>query len=367
MLYGFAAGGAETDASVRENRAAFNDYAFVARGLVDVSGRDQTTSLFGRQYAAPFGIAPMGASALFAYRADLAFARAAHSAGVPMILSASSLIRLEEVRAAGPTAWYQAYIPGDAGRIEALMDRVGAAGFDTFVVTIDVPVSANRENNIRNGYSLPVRPSLRLFWEGATHPRWLMDTAVRTYLQHGMPHFENLDAFRGPPVLSDTLLRDIGPRDQLTWEHIALMRRKWKGSLVIKGVLHKTDARMAREHGLDGVLVSNHGGRQLDHAIAPLRVLPEIAAEARGMAVLYDSGIRRGTDVLKALALGASFVFVGRPMLFAASIGGEEAVRHGIRLLSDEIDRDMALLGISRLAELAPALVRRIRGPEADA
>jgi len=361
MLYGFASGGVETDAALRDNREAFGDYALIPRGLVDVSARQQTTSLFGVRYAAPFGIPPMGGSALFAYRADEVYARVAAACNIPMILSGASLVRLEEVRAAGTTCWYQAYIPSDEGRIMRLLDRVEAAGFETLVVTVDVPVGANRENNIRNGYSLPLRPSPRMVWQGATHPRWLIETALRTYVRHGMPHIENLDAHRGPPVVSATAMRDEGPRERLSWTDIDAIRRRWPGKLVIKGIVAVADAVLAREHGVDGVMVSNHGGRQLDYAIAPLRVLPEIRAVAGDMAVILDSGVRRGTDVLKALTLGAQFVFVGRPFLFATTVAGEPGLRHAIGLLSDEIHRDMALLGINDLGELGPEHIRKIR------
>jgi L-lactate dehydrogenase (cytochrome) len=362
MLHGFVSGGVETDWTLRENRAAFGDWAFVPRVLVDTSGRSTAATLFGRAYAAPFGIAPMGASALIAYRGDLVLAQAAAAANIPMIMSASSLIPLEEVRRNGPNTWYQAYLPGEAARIEPLVDRVAAAGFDTFVLTVDVPVAANRENNIRNGYAIPLKPNLRLAWEGITHPRWLLGTLLRTIARHGMPHFENMDAGRGPPIVSRTLMRAFGERDRLNWQHLELIRRRWKGRLVVKGVLAAADARIARESGCDGVIVSNHGGRQLDGAIPSLRALPEVAAEAGGMTVMLDSGVRRGTDVLKALALGAQFVFVGRPFLCAAALGGEEGVAHAIRLLAEEVNRDMALLGINRLSELGPALIRRVRG-----
>ena len=360
MLYGFVSGAAETDSSLRDNRAAFGELGFVNRVLTDVSKRQTGRSVLGRRYAAPFGIAPMGASALSAYRGDIVFARAAAAAGIPMILSASSLIPLEAVREEGPTAWYQAYLPGEAARIEALVDRVLAAGYDTFVLTADVPVSANRENNVRNGYSLPLRPNLRLAWEGISHPRWLFGTALRTLKNHGMPHFENMDATRGPPVLSSNLIRAIGRRDGLAWEHLALIRARWPGQLLVKGILSAEDARIARDCGADGVIVSNHGGRQLDGAIAPLRMLPEIAQAAKGMAVILDGGIRRGTDVLKALALGADFTFLGRPFLYAAAVGGEAGLRHAITLLWEEIHRDMAMLGITDLGELSPEFLRRL-------
>jgi L-lactate dehydrogenase (cytochrome) len=360
MLYGFVSGAAETDATLRDNRAAFGELGFVPRVLADVSGRQTGTTLLGKRYAAPFGIAPMGASALSAYRGDLVFARAAAAAGIPMILSASSLIPLEEVRAEGPTAWYQAYLPGEPQRIEALVDRVAAAGYDTFVLTADVPVAANRENNVRNGYSLPLRPNARLAWEGISHPRWLLGTALRTLMNHGMPHFENMDATRGPPVLSSNLIRAIGRRDGLAWEHLELIRARWRGHLLIKGILSAEDARIARDCGADGVIVSNHGGRQLDGAVAPLRVLPEIAAVAGEMAVILDCGVRRGTDVLKALALGAHFVFIGRPFLYAAAVGGEAGMRHAITLLWEEIHRNMAMLGITDLSQISPEFLRRL-------
>ena len=359
-LAGFISGGSETDASVRANRDAYQDYAFVPRVLTDVSRRSLSTTLFGREYALPFGIPPMGASGVCAYRGDLVFARAAAAMNIPMILSAASLVRLEDVRREGNTAWYQAYIPGEAPRIEALVDRVAAAGFDTFVLTVDVPVSANRENNVRNGWSLPLRPSLQLAWQGISHPSWLIGTAARTLIGHGMPYFENMDAVRGPPIISSNLERALGRRDQLAWEHFELIRRRWKGRFVVKGVVSKDDARIARESGADGVIVSNHGGRQLDGTIASLHALPEIAAEAKGLTVMFDGGVRRGTDVLKALALGAQFVFVGRPFLCAAAVGGQEAVEHAAKLLAEELDRDMALLGIRTLGEMKPELIRAV-------
>jgi L-lactate dehydrogenase (cytochrome) len=359
FLYGYIAGAAETDAALADNRRAFDEYGFIPRVLNDVSGREQTTKLFGKTYAAPFGIPPMGSAALCAYRGDAVLTRAAAAMNVPMILSASSLITLEDIRRENPAAWYQAYLAGDPSRIEPLVDRVAAAGYDIFVVTADVPVPPNRENNIRNGFQVPLAITPRIAWDIVTHPHWLFGTWTRTLTNHGMPHFENMDARRGPPVLSKNLMRNIGKRDQLAWKHVELIRRRWKGKLVVKGLISPADARIARESGVDGVIVSNHGGRQLDYTVSGLRTLPEIAAEANGMTVMLDGGIRRGTDVLKALALGAQFVFVGRPFLFAAVAGGEAGVQRALNLLRDEIDRDMALLGIRSIGEVSPELVRR--------
>jgi len=354
-MFGYVSGGAETSASLRANRAAFDEIEFSPRVLVDVSGRTAKTTLFGRGYDAPFGFAPMGGTSMAAYRGDIVLAHAAAQAHIPMIMSGASLTRLEEVRAAGSTAWFQAYLPGDNGPITRLVERVTRAGFDTLVLTVDVPVGANRENNLRSGFSRPLRPTLRLAWESALRPRWLFGMFLRTLLVHGMPHFENMGA-RIPLITNAS--RGDGPRDRLSWTHLELIRRLWKGRLVLKGVLDPGDARIARESGVDGVIVSNHGGRQLDGAAAPLRALPAVVAQAGAMTVMIDGGIRRGTDVLKALALGAQFVFVGRPFLYAAAIAGEPGVRHGIRLLSEEIERDMALLGITTLAEMTRERIR---------
>jgi L-lactate dehydrogenase (cytochrome) len=359
MLYHYVSGATETDAALTDNRRAFEQYGFVPRVLNDVSGRDQTTTLFGKRYAAPFGIPPMGSSALIAYRGDVVLARAAAAMKVPMILSASSLIRLEDVQRANPDAWYQAYLAGDASRIEPLVDRVAAAGYDTFVVTADVPVPANRENNIRNGFRVPIAITPQVAWDTMTHPHWLFGTWARTLINHGMPHFENMDAMRGPPVLAKNLMRNIGKRDQLAWKHVELIRKRWQGRLVVKGLIAPDDARIARESGVDGVIVSNHGGRQLDGTVSAMRTLPEIASQAGGMTVMLDGGIRRGTDVIKALALGARFVFVGRPLLYAAVAGGEAGVSRAITLLKDEVDRDMALLGIRSIGEISSDLVRK--------
>jgi len=359
FLYGYISGGAETDAAVRENRNAFEQYGFVPRVLNDVSGRDQTTMLFGKPYASPFGIPPMGSSALCAYRGDIVLTRAAKAANVPMILSAASMIKLEDVHRENPNAWYQAYLAGLPERIEPLVDRVAAAGYDTFVITADVPVPPNRENNIRNGFRVPLAITPRVAWDTLTHPHWLFGTWARTVKNHGMPHFENMDAQRGPPALSKNLMRNIGNRDQLAWKHVELIRKRWKGKLVVKGLIAPQDARIARESGVDGVMLSNHGGRQLDYTMSGLRTLPEIAAEAKGMTIMIDGGIRRGTDVIKALALGAHFVWIGRPFLYAAIAGGEPGVQRAINLMHAEIDRDLALLGIRSLSEITPDLVRK--------
>jgi L-lactate dehydrogenase (cytochrome) len=190
-IFAYVVGGAETNQSLQDNRAAFSGYGFVPRVLVGVTGRSSQTSLFDASWSHPFGIAPMGITALTAYRGDLVLAQAAARAGIPMIVSGASLIRLEEIIAVNPNAWFQAYLPGDPAKVEALIERVARAGYRTLVITVDTPVSANRENNVRAGFSTPLRPSLRLAWDGITHPRWLLGTFARTLIRHGIPHFEN--------------------------------------------------------------------------------------------------------------------------------------------------------------------------------
>lgn len=359
-VFAYVSGGCETDASLHGNRTAFADYGFVTRILNDVTQRSHATELFGRTWAAPFGIAPMGLCALSGYRGDIVLAQAAAQANIPMLVSGAGLIALEEVRAANPQAWFQAYVPGEVPRIEALLERVARAGYETLVVTGDTAVSGNRENNQRAGFSTPLRPSVRLAWDGMVRPRWLLGTALRTLVTHGMPHFENATAVRGAPILSRHAARDFGARDHLTWDHLRLVRQRWKGRLVLKGVLSVDDARLARDCGVDGLIVSNHGGRQLDGTVSPLHVLPSIVAAVGDLPVMMDSGVRRGNDVLKALALGARFVFVGRPFNYAASIAGAPGVAHAIGILSQEILRNMALLGINRLHEVRDKRVTRL-------
>jgi L-lactate dehydrogenase (cytochrome) len=358
-VFGYVAGAVEDNASERANRASFVEYEFKPRVLVDVSQRSMSQTLFGVSYAAPVGIAPMGLSALSAYRGDLVQALAAAEANIPFIMSGSSLIRLEDVMEQSPGAWFQAYLPGDPEQIVRLIDRVEQARVQTLVITVDTPVGANRENNVRAGFSAPLRPSPRLAWDGISHPRWLFGTFLKTLVKHGMPHFENNYAQRGAPILSSSVLRDFSDRSHLTWDHISTIRKRWTGPLVIKGILSAQGAGTASARGIDGIIVSNHAGRQLDGSAAPLRVLPEIVAAAGKMTVMIDSGIRRGTDVMKALALGAQCAFVGRPFNYAAAIAGQAGVAHAVSLLLREISCDMAMLGITRLDELSPEWLLR--------
>jgi L-lactate dehydrogenase (cytochrome) len=359
-IFGYVDGGVETGASVRNTRTAYERHAFVPNVLRDVSERSTRTSIFSQEVSVPFGIAPMGFSALAAYDGDVVLAKAAHEFGSLAICSAASLTPLERVASEGHSSWFQCYVPGDDARIEALIARLLKAGFSTLVVTADVPVSGNRENNARNGFDAPFRLTPRLAWHFGSRPRWTLGTLAREVMKRGMPHFENMDAERGPPLFSKNLTRSTIGRDRLSWDNIAFIRRNWPGKLVLKGILSVDDAIHAEQLGVDAVIVSNHGGRQLDACVAPLDVLPEIRA-AVGCNVFLDGGIHRGTDVIKALALGADFVFLGRPFLFAAATFGALGVTHAFRLLQQEISLSMALLGIERLDQLSADFLRTER------
>ena len=360
-IFGYASGGVETNSARDRSRAAFAEWEFLPRVLVNTRARQQKTTVFGRAYDLPFGFPPMGGTTLAAYMGDRVLAQVAAELNTIMIQSGASLMPMERVREVGPTAWFQAYLPGEREIIVPLVERAQRAGFDTLVLTVDVQVPANRENNVRSGYNSPLKPTLRLAWDCFLRPRWTFGVFGRTVLEHGMPHLENM-GFPRIPVLGYAE-RPRMARDALSWEHVELMRKLWKGKFVLKGVLSPRDVRIARESGVDGIMVSNHGGRQLDYSVAPLRALPAVVAEAGNMTIMMDGGVRRGTDVLKALALGAKFVFIGRPFLYAAAIGGAAGVRHAASILKDEISRDMAMLGISSLDQMKRDLLVPASGP----
>lgn len=360
-VYGFINGSAEDGATLRANLEAFDHVRFEPRVLIDTSTRSSRVITLGEEWSAPFGIAPMGAMGVAVYQADLLMARAAAKANIPFILSGASLYSMERVAAENSRTWFQAYLSSDRAENSRLIERVEHCGFNTLVITVDVPVGGNRETDIRHGYSSPLRPSLRLTLDGLTHPRWLLGTFLKTLIREGMPHFDNFATPR-TPMLSRTAMRPH-QRDQLCWDDVQRLRERWKGNLVIKGVLSAHDVRLARAAGFDGVIASNHGGRQLDGAVSPMEVLSAMKAESGTLALMCDSGFRRGSHILKGMSLGASHVFLGRPFLYAAVAGGEAGVLRAIELLQAEIMRNMALLGWSTpYGEGHPPLAENPRG-----
>lgn len=351
-VFAFVQSGVEDEVTLRDNREAFNDYHIVPRVLVGVDKRSQQTSLFGRIYNHPFGVAPMGMESLVGYMGDLKIAKACADNNIPFIQSGASLIRLEDVRAVCPTAWFQAYLPLQYEGIAALMRRAEKAGFDTLVVTVDMTAGSNRENTARAGFHAPLRPSFRMLWDGLTHPRWSVETFLQTLVRHGMPHFENLDGGRGAPIVSRNAIRDTSGRAGHNWEFLRKIRVDWQGKLVLKGLLDPRDVKIAVDCGVDGIIVSTHGGRQIDGVIPSIRALPGCVEAAGAIPVMIDSGIRRGTDIVKCYALGAKYVFIGRPFNYAAAIGGEPGVNRAITLLRDEVSRNIGNMGINRIDEI---------------
>ncbi|WP_417837011.1 alpha-hydroxy acid oxidase [Thalassospira tepidiphila] len=351
-LFTYISSAAETSSSLRDNRDVFGKWGFVPRVLRGVSGRSISCDLLGKTYDAPFGIAPMGISALMAYDGDHALTRAAASHNIPMVLSGSSLTPMEAVHEVNPDSWFQAYLPGEDDKILALVDRVKRTGFKTLVLTVDTAVLANRENNLRAGFSTPLRLNPKTLWQFATHPGWVLGTFARTLMTKGMPHFENSYATRGAPIMARNVMRDFGRKDHLNWDHLRLIRDHWQGKLIVKGVLAAADVSEVAKVGCDAVVLSNHGGRQLDGAVSPMRVLSNAVSVAGNMPVMVDGGFRRGTDILKALALGAAFVFVGRPFLYAAVVDGERGVSQAVEILKSELHRDLGLLGKTTLSEI---------------
>ena len=357
-IYRYIEGGSEEGASLRGNREAFDRLRFMPRTLVDVSARSTAVTTLGTDWAAPIGIAPMGGLGLAAFQADLALATAAGKARIPYVLSTSSLVAMERVLRANPAAWFQAYLSTERLENERFLTRIGQAGFETLMITVDVPVAGNREENERNGFISPMTPSLRLAIDGASHPRWLITTLLRSLLSEGLPHFVNLPGVPVPAFSTGRVRQRPHGRDDLCWDDLKRMRDQWPHRLLLKGVLAPQDMAAARAAGVDGVIVSNHGGRQLDGALAPLCALPEVVAAAGAVPVLLDGGVRRGTDVLKAMALGAAHVFVGRPFAYAAVAGGVDGVLRAIDILRAEISADMAMLGCVGLNQVGAHLIR---------
>ncbi|MFN7087015.1 MAG: alpha-hydroxy acid oxidase [Burkholderiales bacterium] len=360
VAFEFLDRGTEDEVTLRDNRADFERIRFRPRTLTDVSGRSQKVEIFGKTSSSPFGIAPTGAAGLYCFDGDVALARAAAAAGVPFILSTASFVSMERVAAeAGGTKWFQLYMSKDREAAEKLVTRARDCGYEALVVTTDVPVGGNREYNRRNGFEIPFRLNLANMIDGALHPRWLVNVFLRTLLDSGVPRFQNVDTNTGGRIISKNLGEFRARREALDWSDFRWLRKIWSRPLMVKGVLGAEDAKCAADNGADGVFVSNHGGRQLDGAVSAIAALPEVADAMNGrIAVFLDSGVRRGSDVVKALALGADMVFVGRAPLYGAAVAGQAGIERALALLAGEVDRVMALLGCRNIADLGPQYLR---------
>jgi len=358
FLFEYVEGGAEDEVTLRGNREALESLRFVPQTLVHTADRHHRAALFGRESAAPFLIAPTGVNGLLHPDADLCLARAAARLGVPFCLSTVSTMRLEDIaRNAGGRLWMQLYVTQDRAIAEDIMRRAAATGYEALVFTTDANVFGNREWDRRN-YRSPGKPNLHALVDTLRHPRWLYQVVCRS----GIPRLRNLESFLPPgatAVGASTLLPQMFSAT-ITWDDIAWIRNFWPRKLLIKGVLSVSDAQRAADLGCDGIFLSNHGGRQLDSCVAPIEMLPEIAAAVGSrMAIIIDSGFRRGTDIVKALALGAHAVGLGRATLYGLIAAGAPGIDRAMQILTSETDRVLGQLGCRSISDLGPQLLHR--------
>jgi lactate 2-monooxygenase len=340
--FGYVAGGAGSGATVRANRAAFDRWSLVPRMLAEATERDLSTTVLGTAMPAPVLLAPVGVQSIVHPDGELATARAAAALGVPMVLSTVSSYSMEEVAEVGGPRWFQLYWPNEPDVCASLLQRAKAAGYEVLVVTLDTWTLAWRPTDLDQAY-LP-------FLRGMGLATVFSDPAFRAGLAAPPEEDQPMAILRWVSLFTG---------QDKSWDRLAFLREHWDGPIVLKGVQHPDDARRAADEGVDGVVVSNHGGRQVDGAVASLEVLPEIAAAVGSrMSVLFDSGVRTGADVVKTLALGADAVLLGRPYVYGLGLGGEAGVRHVLRGLLAETDLTMALCGKKNLSEVDSTLLR---------
>jgi (S)-mandelate dehydrogenase len=351
MIFDYLEGGADDEIGMKHNREVFERYRLMPRRLVDVSKRDSGIELFGRHQAAPFMIGPTGLNAALWPKGDILLARAAEKAGIPFALSTASNASIEEVAAESKgDLWFQLYIV-QRKLAEQMVRRAEAAGYSTLVLTTDVGVNGNRERDLRNNFGLPMRYTPGLIYDGVTHPRWSLG-----FMLNGMPQFGNFVSADSSNVEMQATLMHRQMDASFSWDDLNWLRKLWPCKLLVKGIMRPDDAERCIAAGADGVILSNHGGRQLDAAVSPLDVLAESRARISAP-ILIDSGFRRGTDIVKALALGANSVMLGRAPLYGLAAAGEVGVEHVLRLLKDEVDRTLAQIGCASANQLSPDYV----------
>jgi L-lactate dehydrogenase (cytochrome) len=351
----FIEGGGEGEVTLRRNRRAFEDLVFRPRALSDAATRTLGTTMLGIPVSAPIALAPVGLAALAHPLGEQAAAKAAARAGLVSTLSSSSCWSLEEVAEATPDApkWFQLYVWRDRGITAEVVARARAAGYRALVVTVDVPTGARRERDLRNGFTIPPRPTWRHTGDVLRHLPWVTRFGWDEAFGHGltMGNFGGHVSMTRRMAFMERVNQRFDPG--MTWDDLDWLRSLWGGPMVIKGITNEHDAAKAADHGLDAVWVSNHGGRQLDGLPATIDVLPAIVEAVGGRAEVYlDGGIRRGSDVVKALARGARVCMIGRPYLYGLAAGGQAGVERVLELLTAQLDNTLALLGCRSLEEL---------------
>ncbi|MEW6630144.1 MAG: alpha-hydroxy acid oxidase [Pseudomonadota bacterium] len=358
IVYDWLDGGAGDERALEVNRRQYASYGLLPRYLAALEGLSTTTAIFGKTYAMPYGISPTGFGDLCWPGAELMLARAAASAQIPFVLSGAGIVALEKAAAASQGfMWYQLYPTRDPRITDDLVRRAAAAGVETLVVTVDLPVASRRPRDIRNGFGLPPRLGIGLIWDGLSHPGWTM----RFYRNGGVPLMENWVAYapRGASKGAVARLASQHYHAAQTWDDVAAYRRLWQGNLVLKGIQHVEDAARALSHGVDGIIVSNHGGRQFDKALGTLATLTQVVDRVGDrMIVMLDGGIRSGSDAVVALALGARLVFSGRCTLYGISAYGEAGCMRAIEIIREGIEETLMQIGCPQIAGLNRDFVR---------
>lgn len=356
FVFDFVDGGAHGENALARNRQALDAIRLIPRILAGNEHRSTRTTLFGRDLAAPFGIAPIGMANLVRPGTDMALARAAAATTIPYALSTAGTTAMEDIARAAPESWFQLYVGRDADIVDDLIRRADEAGFPALIVTADVPTPGKRVRDLVNGFALPLKPTPRLGFDLIRHPAWALRIAAG-----GAPRFANLEHYSPAGASTQSLAQLMAAQSsaRLDWSLLARIRERWPRKLILKGVMRADDAVRAAALGIDAIAISNHGGRQLDAAPAPIEVLAAIrAAVGADMPLILDGGIRTGEDIARALVLGADLVLLGRPFLYAiAALGLESGPAALIALLADEFDRALGQLGVATPAELKPTLL----------
>jgi L-lactate dehydrogenase (cytochrome) len=357
MVFDYIDGGADDEVTLGRNTNAFDDYDLLFKVLAGVENVDMSTSLLGEQIDVPFFASPAAGHRLFHTHGERGVAKAADQAGTIFSLSTLSSVSIEEIAAltTGPK-WFQLYVWKDRGLVKEMMDRAREAGYKALILTVDFPIAGNRERDSRNGFSIPPKVGIKQAWHALMAPAWSLDYVIRPSVKYA-----NLSKDTAAVSLQDFVfeLFDAG----FNWRDAEWLLGEWNGPSVIKGVVRPDDARKAVDLGFNAVMVSNHGGRQLDRSPAPVDVLePIIDAVGADAEVILDGGVRRGTDILIALALGAKAVGFARPFLYGLAAAGEAGAYRAMEILTNELRRDMVLLGTDRVSEIKRSLVKRRRG-----
>ena len=357
-IWEFIERGSEDDVLIAENTAALRRIKFNPRTLRDVSSRDTSIELFGRKRATPLIVGPTGTADLLCHKGESCIAGAAAAAGVPFTLATSSTTSMDTIaEIAGDGFWMQMYLWERRDLSWRVVDRAAALGAEALVLTVDTPMWPNREFNKHNGMAIPIRPNWRLAKSCMARPGWMARVLGRYMLAGGLPTFANYPEEIGGKVSGP--VNRVTNSASVSWADVDELKRRWPNKLLLKGILNREDALRAVEHGVDGIIVSNHGGRTFDASPASIAVLAEIVDAVQGRAtVIFDSGVRRGSDVLKALAIGADAVIVGRATLYGAAAGGREGAARALEILRDEISGAMAMVGVTSLDQLDRSYLR---------